>query len=518
MARSSGPFSDSALAEQAYEEALRDRFAHVRGLGWLAWDGKVWREVAATRALEALRVWARDHFEAAAARAATLNADPDADLRDVASAGKQRKAWYALQFYGRLSSVLKLCVNLCAVDPEQLDANPDVLNCQNGIVHLPTADLLPHNPRMWCTKIAGADYVPTALHADWTAALAAVPPDVEPWLQIRYGQAITGHTSPDDLLMIQQGEGANGKSTILMGVDRALGDYYYAASDKVLMGSHSTAHTTDLADLRGTRFVSIEELPEIGRLDAARLKKLVGTERITARKMRQDNVVFNATHTLFVNTNYPPMVAETDDGTWRRLVLVVFPYRFCENPSQPHERKGDRDLRARLRHGKEQREAALAWLVEGAQRWYEANRVMPDLPVTVQLETDAWHGRTDHVAAFFGDHLDVDPNAYVYAGDMIWLFNQYMRQHGNAALAEGTFIRRFSTHELVKGAGIEKRRIRQGVGQKLQPSRPFGALDPFSRLPGVPTGQIQAWVGVRFRTSGDQIWTGEQDHTKGRDS
>lgn len=497
-----GQFTDPVIAQRIAREVCQDRFCHVHGLGWLEYDGRVWSEVPDKRPLEQIRQW----FLAQMTNAAALYTEgvrqnvSRAEL-DVLHAAV--KGWQRAQGVSRLRAALLLAQGLCSVQPDWLDARPDLLNAANGVVHLPTGELLQHDPGLYLTKIAGADYNPLALHSDWTAALQCLPLDVQSWLQVRYGQGITGHTTPDDRVIIQQGGGANGKSTLLTGVAAALGDYYFLASDKILMGSQAAAHTTDLADLRGRRFVSIEETPEAGRLDVVRLKKLAGTERITARKMHQDNLSFRATHTLFVNTNYPPVVSETDEGTWRRLLLVTFPYTFTRDPRGDGERFGDPGLRERLATGRGgQREAVLAWLVEGATRWYDEHRSFPDTPEDVLTATARWQDATDHVAAFWGDMLDADPDSYVYSGDLIWLFNNFLAQRGNSRLAESTFLRRFLHHRITVAVGVEKRRMRtQDTALKL--SRPYGALDPFSRLPGTPSGSISCWVGVRFRTSTD---------------
>jgi len=486
---SDGYFTDSGQTEAACRESMQDRFIHVHGIGWLKYNGKVWREVPDKVPLAHLRAWTARKLTAAA-NAKVPN--PEAV-----------KAWKKRLDTPKLKNVLTLAAGFdgISVDPEALDANPDVLNCQNGIVYLPTGDLIPHQPDLYLTKIAGCDYDPTALHEDWNAALQAIPPEVLPWLQTRYGQGITGHMADDDTVIVQQGGGANGKSTVLAGISAALGDYYLMASDKILMSGQMGAHTTDLADLRGSRFVAIEETPEAGRLDVVRLKKVAGTERITARKLYRDNYSFKATHTLFVNTNYPPVVGETDEGTWRRLALVVFPYTFTASPAADYERRGDPRLRDRLARGKDgQHRAVLAWLVEGAVRWYEAGRKHEPLPEVVAKDTNEWRGRVDHVATFWSDHLDPDPDSYVYAGDLIYAFNNYLRQHGNSPLAESTFVRRFSTHPITAGSIVTRTRVRQGPGLKLKQSRPYGSLDPFGRIPGAPSGQVWAWIGIRFRS------------------
>lgn len=506
--RSVGRFTDHALAAEVAREVMADRHAWVPGLGWLAYDGRRWSEVDDGVPREAIRAWTRAQLLEATETQAFVQSLEERTMADVDRADRAVKNWLKVCTVPKADAVLKLCRGICRVLPDALDADPDLINCQNGVVHLPTGELRAHDPALMLTRMAGADYRPTALHADWTAALRAVPADVQTWLQVRYGQGITGHACPDDKVLIQQGGGSNGKSTVLAGVAAALADYYFMASDKILMASHMGAHTTDLADLRGRRFVTIEETPEAGRLDVVRLKKLAGTERITARKMRQDNVSFPATHTLFVNTNYPPVVAETDEGTWRRLLLVVFPYTFTDSPMADGELVGDRHLRTRL-WGVEQREAALAWLVEGAVAWYEALREIPATPEAVRAATGDWQARTDMVTRFWDDYLVPDVNAYVWAADLIWLFNQMMRQHGNAPLAENTFVRRFAEHKRTAGAMVARARMRI-VATPMEFSRPYGALDPFSRLPGAPGGQITAWVGVRFRKDREDETAGQE--------
>lgn len=481
------------MAERVADELMSDRWIYVPGLGWHEWDGQRWRDRHDAQAQEAVRAWVSGKL-GAAALAFAGGTGSAAALKD----------WVSLGSFQGVKALTALARGQVIVAADRLDAMPDVLNCPNGVVLLATGDLIPHNPRWYLTKMAGAAYVPTALHQDWNAALGAVPLDVLDWLQVVYGQAITGHANPDDRVLIQQGGGANGKTTVLTGVANALGDYYLVASDKILMGSHSGAHTTDFTDLRGSRFVAIEELPELGRLDAAALKRVCGTERITARRMRQDNFTFTATHTLVLNTNYAPAVAETDNGTWRRLLLLVFPYTFMAHPLDEHERKGDPRLRERLAAGTDgQREAVLAWLVEGAGLWYAAHRSLPDTPAMVRQSTADWRERHDHVESFWADYLSPCQSAFVAAADLIWMFNQFMRQHGNAPLAESTFLRRWRTHPATVAAGVEKKRLRQGSGQTLTLSRPYGSLDPFTRLPGLPDGQIYAWSGLRFRDSTD---------------
>ena len=102
-------------------------------------------------------------------------------------------------------------------------------------------------------------------------------------MQVRFGQAATGHMAPDDIMPVLRGGGANGKSTIVKAVHKALGDHAVIVSDRVLQG-HPGDHPTELMTLRGARLALAEELPEGKHLNIKRLKDTVGTSPITARE------------------------------------------------------------------------------------------------------------------------------------------------------------------------------------------------------------------------------------------
>lgn len=489
------PFTDSAIAVAACSAILRDRFIHVHGLGWMAYDGSVWREVPTRDVREALRDWAAERLLAAAADYAAGTGTKD----DV-------KGWTRWQQTSRLLAAVTLCEGLLAVHPSKLDAHPDLLNCTNGVVDLKTGQLLPSMPWYYFTKVTGTHYDPKAEHPDWGAALKALPDSVVTWLQIRFGQAATGHMTPDDRVVVQQGGGENGKSTVIGGVSSALGDYYLQASEKILLPTGNSNISAEVADLRGARLVAIEETAETGRLDVQRLKAISGTPRITARKLYKDPITFDASHSMFLNTNFTPIVNENDHGTWRRLWLVVYPYRFTAHPLEPDELPGDPQLRSRLLTELPQRAAVLAWVVAGAVAWYAAGKIFPPAPPIVDADTAEWRGQTDHVAMFWDEYLEPFPDYFITVSDMVAVFNEFMRRRGNSGLAEGTFSRRFKDHPRTVESKAFKTTIRLSDRQRPFMSRVNS--DEWKQLPQVPNGVVKAWRGVRFTGLVDRLEVG----------
>lgn len=478
-------FSDAAMADVVAEEVFQEKIIWVPGLGWLLWTGQVWRDVDDSVPLELVRQFVLGKYTAAA------------------SAGERNEVsdWGRLLSRNRMTNITALAKGIVRVEAAGMDADPDLLNTPDGIVDMTTGKLLPSDPGRLMTRMTRVPYVPGARHADWDKALTALPEDVRDWYQMRLGQAITGHLTPDDLLVVNHGGGRNGKTGVLLATSLASGDYYRLLSDRVLM-ANPDAHPTELMDLMGIRFAALEETPEARRLDTQRLKKTIGTEQITARRIRQDSVTFDATHSLFVNTNHRPEVTETDNGTWERLALLFWPYTYRKTQAEvkgPNDRLGDPTLRDRCKTDPEIQTAALAWMVEGARRWYEAGKVMPPLPERITRDTLEWRKESDMVLAYIGEHLVFDPDRHIRTADLKEGLDGWFRAKGMHAWNEKTIAARFGGHDEFGQHGVIKKFIRARGGLSLPGDRPLGEGPK----------AYNAWLGIRFREAGDDA---NQDH------
>src|SRR5690606_31458870 len=129
---------------------------------------------------------------------------------------------------------------------------------------------------------------------------------------------------------------------------------------------------------------------------------------LRARKIAKDTFEWQTSHSVIITTNYMPRVGETDDGTWRRLIRVDFPYRFVDEPQHDGERHGDPSLRTRLKDGDDgQHEAILAWLVAGAVAWYRHG--FGPLPTAVKAATEQWRASVDRVGEYISEFLEFTP-------------------------------------------------------------------------------------------------------------
>lgn len=471
-------FTDSATSERLVAEALKGRWLYTKGLGWLRWTGVVWAPDPDEALVEVTREWVNGEVARVAA---------DGVL------GRTRGA-AGLQSASRIKRLAELARGQLLADAARFDQDADVLVCANGVVDLQTGQLSPHDPARLVTKRTPVAYRPDATHSDWDAALAALPADCRDWAQTRFGQAATGHQPDDDKMLVLQGAGENGKSTLLVGILRALGSYAQLVPDQLLLGS-ADAHPTDLMTLRGARLALIEETPEGRRLNVSRLKKILGTPEISGRGMRENFTTFKATHALVLSTNYLLAVDETDHGTWRRLARLVCPFKFV-GAGKPlvgdRERHGDPQLKPRMESGKAQAEAVLAWLVVGAMRWYRVDRAMPAPPARVERDTREWRAQSDSVLAYAMERLEADSNSRIWTADLLADFNNHLAERGQRVWSDRTFAERFGSHIWTSDHRVEKVRGRH-PDTAISRSRNEG-LGP---IPAVHP----AWVGIRFTAS-----------------
>lgn len=464
---------DGPLAVEL-SEAMRGHWAWTKAMGLLRYTGKRWEEAEPHALIEEVRK-RLDDIEVEEHEAAVRRGDNKAldKARTLLSRNRAR-------------AVGDLVIGRLALDAAKPDAHPHLLNTPSGVVDLRTKTLMPHDPELMLTKITAVGYDPDADMTLWSKALTALPAKVAAWVQVRLGQSVTGFTPDDDVLVLFQGGGENGKTTILSAPREALGEYAVTVPDRLLLANPGD-HPTELTTLMGARMAVVEELPEGRNLNVKRLKDVVGTPVITARRMRADNISWRSTHCLFLSTNYMPIVAETDHGTWRRMLLVRFRDTFVKDVADikgPRDRLGDPAIR---RHFEQHADAGvLRWLVDGAHAWYRNGKAMPKPPKRVRTDTDDWRMDADPVLGYVAERIEPDETSAIACIDLFGDFNDYIERRGHRPWSAQTVNARLEGHVSMKG--VERRKVRFG---RITPSRP-----PFSIKPLPPN--TQAWVGVRF--------------------
>lgn len=530
------PFTDAALSEEVAGEALEGKFCFTSGLGWLQWTGRRWKPVDADAALEAVRQYVRAEYVAAIDRKRNAISHDDSKAQEAAEFDE--KGWHKFQALNRLSALVKLAAGIEGVRREStdFDRDPDVLNTPSGLLHLDTLVVEPHSPEHLVTLITGVDWKPGAENTGWKTILTSLPDGIEWYMQKRLGQAITGYPSDDDVMVLLAGGGANGKTVLMSTVVNALGETtdgtgyaQHIASELLLSGGTKGGATPEKMDLRGIRLAYMEETPEDRHLSVNTMKQIVGTPTIKGRKLYKDLVTFKSSHCIFLNTNFPPRITEVDDGSWRRIMRVDFPYRFRpiavddlgkvtvldqrkRGPWQPYDRPADLTIKGRVDRGEtEILEAALAWLVEGAHSWYVEGRSLDGInwPEPISDATDEWRKECDYLWAVVTERLTLDKTAWITAQDFYDELCDFMETQTRNARAvtpsQTTVMTRLKGHSTLqdKLRFMKKRGGQEGRSQRAAPE--------WGRSPSAGVGQdqiVSAIIGLRFRGKGEAEPTG----------
>ena len=428
--------SDGAVDESVWgtEDALALSFTrryhpdwrYVATWGkWMVWDGQRWRAEDTLAATDLIR-----HV----CRQAALKADNPKVAAKLAASS-------TVSGVERLAKVDRRH----AATTEEWDADPWLLNTPGGLVDLKTGRECPHNPSDRMTKITTA--TPRGECPTWIRFLDEVTggdKELQAYLQRTVGYALTGSTREHALFFLY-GTGANGKSVFLNTIAAILGDYATNAPMDTFMETRADRHPTDMASLRGARFVSSIETEQGRRWAESKLKSLTGGDKISARFMRQDFFEFPPQFKLFVAGNHKPAIRNIDEAMRRRLHLIPFTVTIL-----PERR--DKHLQQKLLA---ERDGILAWALKGCLEWQRLGRLDP--PQVVREATDEYFEAEDALGRWLDERCVRAANARSLTAE---LFNDW-KQWCEAA---GEFMgsqRRFS--DLLTTRGLEKWRNPMGV-------------------------------------------------------
>lgn len=375
---------------QAHGGSIRYLYEQSR---WLAWNGCCW----APDVTGAVERFAKDTVRRMYLEAGTLKADDDR-----LAAGK----WaVASESAGRLEAMIRLARSdeRVVVRASDLDSDPWALNVTNGTVDLKTGTLRPHNPDEMHSKTAAAALGPDANGDRWEAFLLEVLPDpeVRRFVQKAVGYSLTGEIG-ERILPFTYGSGANGKSVFLGVLRKVLGDYATEAAPELLVARRDRGGTTDIAALRGFRFVTTTEVEGGRRMATDVMKRITGETDLTARRLYQEYESFPNVTKLWMAANDRPQVDGLDDAIWHRVRLVPFTVTISAERRDPF-------LAQKLL---EERDAILAWAVAGCLAWQEEGL---NAPAAVSAATEEYRDDSNPLGDWVESECELDPEAFTPA-------------------------------------------------------------------------------------------------------
>jgi putative DNA primase/helicase len=430
--------TEDALALAFTRRYHRD-WRYVAAWGrWLVWDGQRWRNEDTLAATDLIR----------------------SVCRQTAVRAEDRKVAAKLASSGTVGGVERLARadRRHAATTDEWDADPCLLNTPGGVVDLKTGRMRANDRADRMTKITTA--TPRGECPQWRSFLSDVTggdQNLQDYLQRMVGYALTGSTREHALFFLY-GTGANGKSVFVNTMADILGDYATNAPMDTFMETRTDRHPTDMAGLRGARFVAAIETEQGKRWAESKLKNLTGGDKIAARFMRQDFFEFFPQFKLFVAGNHKPAIRNIDEAMKRRLHLI--PFTITVPPE-----KRDKHLQQKLLA---ERDGILAWALEGCLAWQRLGRLDP--PQLVLDATDEYFEAEDALGRWMDERCVRVGTAKSLTAELFTDWKQWAEAAGEFVGSQKRFADLLLTRGLEKWRNGMGLRGFQGIGLKAPPT------------------------------------------------
>lgn len=349
-----------------------------------------------------------------------------------------------------MTNALDAAKPLVLHNPEALDSNPMLLNTPGGTYYLPEGldGWKPTDPADLLTKVTAV--VPGNEGEDlWNDALQLFfcgDQSLIDYVQMICGLCIVGKVYMEAMI-IAYGDGRNGKSTFWNVIYKVLGSYSGNISADALTVNCKRNVKPEMAELKGKRMIIAAELQEGMRLNTSVVKQLCSTDPIFAEKKFKAPFNFEPSHTLVLYTNHLPKVGASDDGTWRRLIVIPFHAKI----------QGAADIKNYTQYLVDNAGGAvLSWLIEGARKVIKANYQITR-PQCVLDAIGAYREGNDWLGTFINECCEVDKSYQEKSGELYRRYREYCNENGEYIRSTTDF------YTALEQAGYKRKRTKKGV-------------------------------------------------------
>lgn len=303
---------------------------------------------------------------------------------------------------------------------ERIDSDPYIIGVKNGILDL---DLFSDNPmpKLYSqysphivTKFVNAEYYEydenNTYIKEWEQIYIDTIREDDARIKIQYINSTSLDYSANKPPCLQEiGCGANGKSVINDNIQALLKDYACKSPISLLTTkSHGGSADPELMALEGKRFTLFSETSKGDILDSSRLKTL--TEKFKCgRSLYMGMKNFIGGPTIKINTNYALTITDSDDGTWRRILMYRYKNKFLTNPNlnNADEKQANVKYSTYVTDDKCAANALLSCLVKWRvefQRLYcsDTSKVKSE---TIDNESRIYKCEQDHLTKFLHTHI-----------------------------------------------------------------------------------------------------------------
>lgn len=253
---------------------------------------------------------------------------------------------------------------------EKLDSKCTLIGFENGVYDLEMAEFRDGRPDDYISFSTNINYIPynpehrnvIEMH-EFVSKIFTVPA-LKQYVLTLLSSFLNGNIR-EEKFHIWTGSGSNGKSKFIELFERSFGGYCVKFPITLLTQKRASSNsaTSELARAKGKRFASLQEPSEDEKLNIGLMKEISGGDTIQARMLYKEPIEFKPQFKMILACNHLPSIPSDDGGTWRRIRVVEFTSKFCENPNPEilNEFLMDKELSLRF---DEWREYFMSMLIE----------------------------------------------------------------------------------------------------------------------------------------------------------
>ena len=304
---------------------------------------------------------------------------------------------------------------------QEFDDNIHLFGVENGVIDLATGEFRSGRAEDLITKTAAVKYDPNARCPEFEKFIAEImlgQQDLIDYLQTMIGYFLLGD-NPENLILFLLGRGANGKTVLLNVIESLFGAYSNSIPITVMIKTQRETVGDDIMSIVGYRLLTSRELEKDDRMNAAKIKRLVGNDPESARNLYSEHECVRVKGKFVIATNEIPRIEDDSDGFWRRFKVIPFLRVFQEQ----EQNKRYEDLLLQEKAG------ILNWALAGYHKYVQQGLVEPNTCRQLKAEI---RGEVNPVENFISQYYEPSAAERVGARSLHAHYTEWAEKTPNA--------------------------------------------------------------------------------------
>jgi P4 family phage/plasmid primase-like protien len=365
---------------------------------------------------------------------------------------------------GFIKSVMSRCSNYFYQPKftDKLDENKYLIGFNNGVFDLKEGKFRSGEPDDMVSMTTGYDYEVYNMGHDHIKAIEKYFSEVFTNEHVRNYMYLFMASLFDGKVLQQQifwtGSGANGKSTTINLVRKALGEYSDEMSVAMITQARRGANdaSPEIANKKGKRLAVMAESNRSDVINVGYMKELTGGDKIKGRALYSISIEFFPQFTPILLCNKLPKLSDMDGGTARRICVISFDSEFVEDPKKKKQFMIDTELNEKL----DEWVKPFTWLMLNIYyKKYRDAKYKIAIPEDVKIATNKYKKNCDFYLEWMDERLvkceeedSQESVDYLYS-----LFKNYYKQNNDKlAPPKSDFVDYFEKNDFVISKGYIK--------------------------------------------------------------